>query len=172
MSQQPPPPSAATPPPGWYFDGREQRWWDGVTWGPRAPDSSDRTLATLSHLGVVLGGFVLPLVMYLISDDERRPETRYHAREALNFQISFMVAYIAGFVLMFGGFAVSGLFSAAGGAEAAGAGIGLGVAGFFAFFALILAVIIANFVFSITGAVRANRGDRYRYPVSFRFVKG
>ncbi len=165
-SQQP-----AGPQPGWYFDGRAQRWWDGVGWGPLAPDSNDRTLATLSHLGVVFGGFMLPLVLFLISDDETRPETRHHAREALNFQLTFLAVYMVGFVAMFTGLAASGLIGASGEPDAIGAGVGIGFGLFFVFFALIFAVSIASIVFGIIGAVRANNGVRYEYPLCIRFVR-
>lgn len=169
---QPPSPqqSAAATPPGWYFDGRRQRWWDGVAWGPAAPDGSDRTLATLSHLGAVLGGPVLPLVLYLISDDEQRPETRYHAREALNFQITFLASYFLGFVVMFVGIGAGGLLGVSQEPAAVGAGFGIGVMVFFTSFALIFAIAIGGVVFGIIGAVRANNGVRYRYPLCIRFI--
>ncbi len=74
----PPPQPAATPPPGWYHDGVAMRWWDGRQWGPAAPTSGpnpdDRTLSILTHGGVLVGGFVVPLVFYLIANDEERPE--------------------------------------------------------------------------------------------------
>ncbi len=161
----------AAVPAGWYFDGRAQRWWDGSTWGSLAPDSNDRTLATLSHLGVVLGGFLLPLILYLIADDQRRPQTRRHAREALNFQITTLVVTLLAMVAMFTGLAASGLLGASGEPEAIGAGIGVGVTLFFLFFVVLFAVSIAAFVFGIIGAVRANKGEHYDYPLCIRFVR-
>ena len=131
----PPPPPSAGPPPGWYHDGSAMRWWDGATWGPVAPgggpNSDDRTLSILTHFGVHVGGFVLPLVFYLVADDDKRPETRWHAREALNFQLTFLVAYLGGFILFFVGLAASGAFGASG--SEAGAGIGFGIS-FIVFF--------------------------------------
>lgn len=163
MDSSPPPPPAQ--PPGWYHDGVAHRWWDGQAWGPYAPapgvNSDDKTFSTLSHLGVVVGGFILPLVFYLISDDRQRPETRWHAREALNFQLTFLATYIASFALMFVGIGI-------GSAINSGLGVGLG---FGLFFILIIAAVIANFVFSIIGALRANQGERWKYPISFRFIK-
>ena len=164
---QQPPRSIA---PGWYFDGLTQRWWDGVAWGPVAPDSDDRTLATLSHLGSLLGGPILPLVMYLLSDDERRPETRHHAREALNFQLTFLAVYFLGFILMFIGLGTGGLLGTSQDPATIGAGVGFGVIVFFASFALIFAVAIGAFVFGVIGAVQANKGIRYRYPLCIRFI--
>ena len=44
----------------------------------------------LSHLGPLFGGFVLPLVMFLVAKD--KPYVRHHACEALNFAITLIVA--------------------------------------------------------------------------------
>ncbi|MGA9278118.1 DUF4870 domain-containing protein [Ilumatobacter sp.] len=148
------------------------RWWDGSAWGPAAandaPNSDDRTLSILTHGGVVVGGFVLPLVFYLISDDERRPETRWNSRQALNFQLTFLAAYLGAFVVFFGGLAVSGAFSAAG--SETGAGVGFGIA-FAAFFVFLMGALVVNVVFSIIGAVRANEGVRWTYPIQIPFVR-
>jgi uncharacterized protein len=185
MVDQPPPPappsaqSVRSTPPGWYFDGQSQRWWDGGSWGPAAPPvdrtNDDKTLSILAHGGMLAGGFILPLVLYLISNDRERPETRWHAREALNFQITFilvfMVTYFAGFALLIAGFGVSGFFPTEPGDEiSSGAGAGIGL-GFFAFFALIFGAMVANVVFSIIGALRANNGVRWKYPIRIPFVK-
>lgn len=163
--------TAAATPPGWYFDGRQQRWWDGVAWGPPAPDSNDRTLATLSHLGAVFGGFLLPLVLYVIAKDETRPQTRSHAREALNFQITMLVVTGVAMIAMFTGLAASGLLGASGEPEAIGAGVGVGFGIFILFFVLVFAVSIAGLVFGIIGALRANKGVHYQYPLCIRFVR-
>ncbi len=179
MSDAPPPPPPpvppppASPPPGWYHDGVAMRWWDGVAWGPFAPggglSSDDRTLSILTHGGVLVGGFILPLVFYLIADDKTRPETRWNAREALNFQLTFLVAYLGSFIVFFAGLALSGAFGASG--SDAGAGIGLGIS-LIVFFVVIFGAVIVNFVFSIIGAMRANAGIRWRYPLRIPFVRG
>ena len=172
---QPRPPSdptmAPAVPPGWYFDGAQQRWWDGRAWGAVQAGSDDRTLATLSHLGVVLGGFIVPLIMYLVSDDETRPETRYHAREALNFHLTCSLLSLPLFIVYF-----AVLISQAGGG---GNEPTVDVFSILASFVVIAALVLVAFVASITvivlgvrAAVRANRGERYRYPLCIRLVKG
>lgn len=163
-------------PPGWYLDGQAMRWWDGSTWGPFAPigpqqNSDDKTLAMLSHGGVLIGGFIVPLVMYLISDDEQRPNTRFHAREALNFQLTFLAVHFSAIILLFGGIAVSGGFAEQGDTLNGGALVALfGSMG--VFFLVIITMVVLNFVFSITGAIRANAGVQWKYPFRFGFVKG
>jgi uncharacterized Tic20 family protein len=147
------------------------RWWDGVAWGPAAPagpNSDDRTLATLSHCGAIVGGFILPLIFYLIADDEKRPETRWNAREALNFQLTFLVAYLGAFLVFFIGLAAGGAFGASG--SEAGAGIGFGIA-ILVFFVFVLGAVVVNLVWSVIGALRANKGIRWEYPVRIPFVR-
>ena len=53
----------------------------------------EKTLAILSHLGAILGGFVLPLVMFLVAKD--KPYVRHHVGEALNFAITYFVVILA-----------------------------------------------------------------------------
>jgi len=169
----PPPPPVAGPPPGWYHDGVALRWWDGAAWGPVAPggtvNSDDKTLSVLAHGGVLVGGFILPLIFYVIADDEQRPETRWHAREALNFQLTFLAAYLGAFIVFFVGLGASGAFGASG--SDAGAGIGFGIS-FVVFFVFVFGAVILNFVFSIIGAMRANAGIRWKYPIRIPFVGG
>ncbi len=102
----------SAPDPGWYRDrdGR-LRWWDGQAWGPTAPEQSEedsgRTVAVLSHLGVLVGGFPLPLIMRQ-AEGPRNGFVRHHATEALNFQLTFLLVWVAGFAAV----AVIGAFDA------------------------------------------------------------
>ncbi|WP_449060228.1 DUF4870 domain-containing protein [Planomonospora algeriensis] len=110
------------------------------SYGPR-PGTDDTTLAMVSHLLGLLTGFLGPLVMYLVKRDES-PYVRDQAAEALNFQLTLMVAYVVAWVLVF-------------------AFIGI----------LLLPLIwIGSVVFMVLAAVSANRGESYRYPMSIRFV--
>ena len=142
----------------------QQRWWDGAAWGPAHTSNDDNTFATLAHLGSVFGGFILPLVMYLISKNSNRPETRYHAREALNFQITFLILYFPAFLLYM--FFVIAQAGGAGGDPSSGFFIGFGL-----FMLFVLAASITALVLGVRGALRANKGERYRYPISIRFLK-
>lgn len=160
------------PPPGWYPEGPYLRWWDGARWGPYAPtggygppqteEERGRTLAVVSHLGFIAGGFVLPLVLYLVEKGkpDRNRFVLHHACEALNFAITFMVAWIGGFVL----FAIAIPFSAVGDAAAVGASLVVTM------FAVMMAAMVSTYVFGILAMVRANQGVWWRYPVSIRFV--
>ncbi len=110
--------------------------------GPVPVSPSDaRTMSLLAHVGGILVGFVAPLVVYLVYKD-RDQFVRGHAAEALNFQITVFIAYIAATVTSF---------------------IGVG-------FLLFFAVWVCSIVFAIQGAIAANAGRPYRYPVSIRML--
>ena len=104
-----------------------------------------RNWATLSHLSafVVFVGIppaLGPLVMWLLRRDD--PYAEFHAKEALNFNISFMI---------YGALAALSIILL----------IGL---------ILLPAVIVTWFVLVIKGALRASAGEYYRYPMTMRFV--
>ena len=101
--------------------------------------------ATLSHLSAfvmflgipsVLG----PLVMWLLRRDE--PYSEFHAKEALNFNISFM---IYGFAAALSILLLVGIL-------------------------LLPAVFVTWFVLAIRGAIKASAGEYYRYPLTIRLV--
>ncbi|WP_436760649.1 DUF4870 domain-containing protein [Streptosporangium sp. V21-05] len=110
------------------------------TYGAR-PGSDDTTMAMLAHLLGLLTSFVGPLVLYLAKKDES-PYVRDQAAEALNFQLTVLVAYFVSWVLAF---------------------VLIG-------FVLMFFLWIGSIVMAIVAAVAANRGERYRYPMNIRFV--
>ena len=144
-------PVPQSPPPGWYPDPRGvTRWWDGQQWGQPAAarvaaggGTDPKTMAVLAQVLGILTGLVGPLIIYLING-EKDPYVRHHSSEALNFQLTILIAYLVSFVLM------------------------LVLIGFLLFFV----VWILALVWGIQAAMAANRGEWYRYPVSIRFVPG
>jgi uncharacterized Tic20 family protein len=120
-----------------------------------------RTWAMFSHLSALLGlfgngiGFILgPLIVWLVKRKDH-PFIDEHGREALNFQITVFLIMIA---MMF---LIVAVTLALPGTEFVPAV--LLMLGFFA-------VGIADVVFTVIGAIRANAGEGYRYPFSFRFI--
>lgn len=111
---------------------------------PRQPlsPSDERLWATLIHVGGIFFGVLPPLVGYLVFKD-RGPFVRAHAATALNFQITVLIAYVVGAILAV---IVVGLL-------------------------ILLAAWVLSIVLAITAAVRANRGQWYRYPVAITFVR-
>jgi uncharacterized Tic20 family protein len=159
-SQQP-----TAPPAGWYPDPTgAQRWWDGWQWGPTAPPRSEaadgKTLAIIAHLGVLAAGFLVPLVLRL-TEGKKNAFVRHHATEALNFQLTFMLVWLAGFGLLIG----TSLGEPTGHTQSAPAGV-------LVVFGAMMLLFLANFVFSILGCVRASQERWWRYPISIRFVRG
>jgi uncharacterized Tic20 family protein len=148
------PSPTSSAPPGWYPDGAgRQRWWDGAQWGAYAPATTPsggpgggtdpRTLAMLAHLLGLLTGFVGPLVIYLVNG-EKDLFVRHHAAEALNFQITLTIAAVGSALAM------------------------LLLIGFL----LLPVVLIGGIVLQIIGAVKANAGEWWRYPINLRLVPG
>ena len=103
----------------------------------------DRTLALLTHLSGIILGFIVPLIIWLINKD--KPEKGFltdQSKEALNFQITLLLAYVACMILSF---VLIGMF-------------------------LMPIVWIASVVFMILAGVKANSGEAYRYPVALRLI--
>jgi uncharacterized Tic20 family protein len=150
-------------PPGWYPDHTGYpRWWDGTQWGPYAPPPPARqdwgqALSVISHLGTVAGGVILPLVIYL-TEGRKNAYVRHHAREALNFQLTFLIASLGGMLLFFGSFLLSFASDSS-------------FPGFFFPFPLFWLIWLGAIGLSILGAVRASQHQWWRYPVTIRFVK-
>ncbi len=92
-----------------------------------------------------------PLVVWLIKKDEDAYVAE-HSREALNFQLTWL---IGGFVALVVGFVVALVTIGFGLVLLVPAAIGL---------------FIAWIVFTIKGAVAASRGEHYRYPMTVRLV--
>ncbi len=141
-------PAPQSPPPGWYPDPQGvTRWWDGQQWGQPAPvgggGADPKTMAVLAHVLGILTGFLGPLIIYLVNGDKDR-YVRHHSAEALNFQLTVLIAYLVSFVLM------------------------IVLIGFLLFFV----VWVLSIVFCIQAAIAANRGEWYRYPINIRMVSG
>lgn len=124
---------------------------------PAAPlsESDDKLWASLSHFGGLL--YILPsLIIYLVLKD-RGGKTRVEAKEALNWQITFLIGEVILWIL-------SGILSASLAFTPA-----YGVAVFVGFLPLIWWVV--NAVFSVLGGIKVQQGGSYRYPFSVRFIK-
>jgi uncharacterized Tic20 family protein len=102
----------------------------------------DMNMAMLAHLLAIFTGFLGPLIIWLIKKEDS-PYVDRHGKEALNFQLTVLLAFI-----------VSGLLSLA--------CIGL---------ILMPVVWIVDIIFCIIAAVKASHGEEYRYPVSIRLIK-
>lgn len=69
------------------------------------PTSEERTLAILCHVLGFFLSFLVPLIIFLVKKDES-PYVTAHAKEALNFQITFLLVVIGLFITVIGIFLV------------------------------------------------------------------
>jgi hypothetical protein len=114
-----------------------------------APSETARTLGMACHLlgfagvtGIPFANILGPLVMWLVKREEY-PFVDDQGKQALNFQISFTIYGIVAFFSLF---------------------ILIG-------FLLLPAVGITWIVLTIIAAVRAQKGEAYRYPLTIPFMK-
>lgn len=121
--------------------------------GPGPEVSKDsRTWGMLCHLGGLagfifpFGNIIAPLVIWLIKKNEDKFVDE-QGKEALNFQITLIIAAVIGFILTILVITMC---------------VGI---------PLLAATGICNLIFCIMGAVKANNGESYRYPVNIRFIK-
>jgi uncharacterized protein len=103
----------------------------------------DKTMALLAHLLGIFTGFIGALIIWLVKKDQS-PFVERHAREALNFQITMAIAFLACGILFI---VLIGIF-------------------------LLPIVGILDLVFCILATVAASKGQEYRYPFALRLVKG
>jgi uncharacterized Tic20 family protein len=119
---------------------------------PAAPlsEAEDRQWGSFAHLGGILG--ILPALIIWLIFRERGAFTNTEGKEALNFQITIILASIALGI-------VFGILSVA--------------LWFLAFFLAFLPYLpwIASLIFSILGFLKSKEGEHYRYPVSLRLIK-
>jgi len=153
--QQVPPPADAVPPQQPYAQPQQPygqppvgayppspAWAGQVPAGPPLRPDEERLWSTLAHAGGIVASFVAPLVIWLVFK-ERSRFVNDQAKEALNFQITLIIGYVVSMILTI---IVIGAF-------------------------LMLIVWVLAIVFGIMGALAANKGQPYRYPVAIRFIK-
>jgi uncharacterized protein len=111
-------------------------------------EAEDKQWASFAHLGGIIG--ILPsLIIWLVFKD-RGPKTNVEAKEALNFQITAAIGYIACAIL--------------------GALLAIVFIGFI-FYLVWAAIGVASLIFSILGFTKVNAGGSYRYPFALRLIK-
>ncbi|MGI8731299.1 MAG: DUF4870 domain-containing protein [Solirubrobacteraceae bacterium] len=157
-----PPGSAGPRRAGWYPDpeGSSWRYWDGARWtgarssaippaGPNLERDDQRSWALAAHLSALLSilaiglSFIGPLVAYLANRD--KPFVRDHAREALNFNLSFLICLAALLLLV--------------------------IVAELPLTWLLVGSVVGWLALICVAAVKAGQGEEYRYPVSIRFVR-
>lgn len=129
----PPPGAEGTPPPS----------------GASAMSQADeRQWAMLTHLSALLGAFtgigfiVAPLIMWLIKKDQSA-FVDDHGKEAVNFQITMMIAMVVSGALII---------------------VLIGIV-------LLPIVFLIAVILPVIAGLKANEGQMYRYPMTIRLIK-
>ena len=103
--------------------------------------ADDKNIAVLTHLGGTLFSIFPGLIVWLIKRDDNTYVAE-QAREALNFQITVLIAQAISSILIL-------------------VLIGFALMGF---------IWLANIIICIIAAVAASKGEYYRYPFSLRLI--
>jgi len=140
--QSPKEPNPYQPPSAGMYDPKLQAQCQGAS----TPD--ERTWAMFCHLSTLAGSIIPfgnllgPLVIWLIKKDQY-PMVEDQGKEALNFQIGMTVCSMVSLVLCL---------------------VVIGIP-------LLMAVTVFDLVVTIIAAIKANSGERYRYPLTIRIIR-
>jgi uncharacterized protein len=150
-----PPPATGgnwSPPPG----GAQPVWGGGASAHPSGLSSEVRNWGLAAHLSAYVGAWVAlaflgPLVVWLLKRDEH-PFIDHHAKEALNFNLSFLLYGVVGGIIAL----PLGLIT-----------LGIGLIPIVIIGAVL---VVAWLILPIIAAIKAANGEGYRYPFTIRFV--
>lgn len=107
---------------------------------PLSP-ADERLWATLAQVGGIFFGFIPSLLIMLLLGD-RSAFVKTESREALNFQLTVLIASVVSALLIL---------------------VLIGIV-------LLIAVAVLDLVLCILAAIANNRGEPYRYPLTLRMV--
>lgn len=108
------------------------------------PVGGDTTMASMAHWLGILISFIGPLIIWLTKGEQDK-FVKDHAVEALNFNITLVIGYVALAILVIPTFGITGLLSPV--------------------------LWIVGLIFQVQGAMAANKGQTYTYPFALRLVK-
>lgn len=105
------------------------------------PNADDKNIATITHLAGTVFSFVPALLIWALKKDDSAYISN-QAKEALNFQITVLMAQFVAGILAF---------------------ILIG-------FVFMLIIWLANVVLCIIAAISTSKGEQYRYPLTLRLI--
>jgi uncharacterized protein len=106
-----------------------------------APSNDDKNIATVTHLGGTVFSFIPALIVWILKKDDSAYLSD-QAKEALNFQITILIATFIASILIW---------------------LLIG-------FALLPIIFLVNIVFCIIAAIATSKGETYRYPFCLRLI--
>lgn len=103
--------------------------------------ADEKNIVVLTHLGGTIFSFIPALIVWLLKKDDS-PYIADQAREALNFQITVLIAQVISSILIviLIGFVLMGI------------------------------IWLANIILCIIAAIAASKGEYYRYPFALRLI--
>ncbi|MBP2833417.1 DUF4870 domain-containing protein [Aquimarina sp. U1-2] len=148
-------------------------------------DNNHKNIATFMHLGIFsryiipFGNYIIPILLWTVNKDKSGFIDR-HGKEAINFQLSILLYTIILGTLsipffifnLFGDTSLLHIthlddlhidFSHPGGFRTL---IGASFVGIIALIGFFIEI-----VFIISAAMKANKGEEYKYPLTIRFIK-
>lgn len=105
------------------------------------PSNDDKNIATITHLAGTVFSFVPALIVWVLKKNDSE-YLAFQAKEALNFQITILVAQLVAGVLVW---------------------ILIG-------FLLLPIIWLLNIVLCIIAAISTSKGETYRYPFTLRLI--
>ena len=105
------------------------------------PRNDDKNIATVTHLGGTVFSFIPGLLVWILKKDDSA-YIADQAKEALNFQITVLIASFIASILIW---LIIGL-------------------------ALLPIIWLVNIVFCIIAAIASSKGQLYRYPLCLRLI--
>ena len=106
-----------------------------------APSNDDKNIATVTHLGGTVFSFIPGLLVWILKKDDNA-YIADQAKEALNFQITVLIASFVASILIW---------------------LLIG-------FLLLPVIWIVNVIFCIIAAIASSKGEAYRYPLCLRLI--
>ena len=106
-----------------------------------APSNDDKNIATVTHLGGTVFSFIPGLLVWILKKDDNA-YIADQAKEALNFQITILIASFVASILIW---------------------LLIG-------FILLPIVWVVNIVFCIAAGIASSKGETYRYPLCLRLI--
>lgn len=105
------------------------------------PSNDDRNIATITHLAGIVFSFIPALIVWVLKKQDNAYISN-QAKEALNFQITILIAQFIAWILAF---------------------ILIG-------FVLLGVIWLLNVVLCIIAAISTSKGTVYRYPFTLRLI--
>jgi uncharacterized protein len=106
-----------------------------------SPSNDDKNIATVTHLGGTVFSFIPALIVWILKKDESAYLSD-QAKEALNFQITILIASFVASILIW---------------------LLIG-------FVLLPIIWLVNLIFCIIAAIATSKGETYRYPFCLRLI--